>query len=375
MVQERAMKFQIASSKLLEYLQIVLGAVPGKTALPILGNVLMEAGDTGIMLAATDLEISISSIIEIKPEKKGSLTVPAKTFAEIIRELPETEVSISSENNRMEISTKSGQYKISGIAADEFPRIPEYASAKEIRIAGEEFVRMVRKTAFAVSADESRPALNGVLWQTSGEKMVMVATDGHRLAKISLENTKLRGIAEDLIIPPKALNAVVKLIGDQKKEIGVVFGEKNIMFRVGSTIISSKLFEGPYPNFDQVIPTDNDKRLILSKNDLAAAVRRVSILSNSLTHQVKFGLDRNKLLLSATNIDLGGEAKEELVCEYKHDKMELGYNATYVEEILRQMDSEEVVFELSSPVSAGVIYAADRTDDYLCLIMPLRLAD
>lgn len=369
------MKFHIASSKLLEYLQIVLGAVPGKTALPILGNVLMEAGDSGIMLAATDLEISISSIIELKPDKNGALTVPAKTFTEIIRELPETEVSVTAENNRMDITTKSGHYKISGIAADEFPRIPEYATAKEIRMPGDEFVRMVRKTTFAVSVDESRPALNGVLWQTSGDKMVMVATDGHRLAKIALDNTKLRGIAEDLIIPPKALNAVVRLIGDQKKDIGVVFGEKNIMFRIGSTVISSKLFEGPYPNFDQVIPTDNDKRLILSKDDLASAVRRVSILSNSLTHQVKFGLEKDKLLLSATNVDLGGEAKEELLCEYKHDKMELGYNATYIEEILRQIDSDEVVFELSSPVSAGVVYAADRTDDYLCLIMPLRLAD
>jgi len=369
------MKFQIATSKLLEFLHIVLGAVPSKSALPILGNILIESTDNGIMLAATDLEISISTIIDVKPEKTGSLTIPAKMFADIMRELPETDVAITAESNRLEVVTKTGHFKISGIPADEFPRIPEYLTAKEVKLSGEDFVKMVRKTSFAVSGDESRPALNGVLWQTAGDKMVMVATDGHRLAKISVDNTKLKGLSEDLIIPPKAMNAVMKLIGDKHKEIGVVFGDKNIMFRIGSTVISSKLFEGPYPNFDQVIPVDNDKRLVIRKDDLLSSVRRVSILSNSLTHQVKFSVDKNKLTLSATNIDLGGEAKEELPCEYKYDKMELGYNATYIEDILKQMDSEDVVFELSSPVSAGIIYAADRTDDYLCLVMPLRLAD
>ena len=369
------MKFGIATSKLLELLNMILGAVPSKSALPILGNVLIEARDKEIQFAATDLEISISSLIEAKPEKTGSTTIHAKTLAEIVRELPETEVLIAAENDRMEISTKTGHFKMSGIPADEFPRIAEYNSAKEITIPAADFMRMVRKTSFAVSADESRPALNGMLWQTTGDKMVMVATDGHRLAKVALENTKLRGISDDIIVPPKAMNAVVKLIGEAHKEVGVLFGEKNVMFRVGSTVISSKLFEGPYPNFDQVIPTDNDKRLIVNKNALASAVRRVSILSNSLTHQVKFSLGKNKLQLSATNVDLGGEAKEELPCEYKDEKMELGYNASYVEEILKQTDGEEVVMELSSPVSAGIIYSADRTEDYLCLIMPLRLAD
>ena len=369
------MKFQIAKSKLFEFLNIVLGAVPTKSALPILGNVLIEARDAGIMFAATNLEISISTVLEMKVEEAGSLTVHAKTLTDIIRELPETEITVSADKNRLVMLTKTGEFKISGIPGDEFPRIPEYNTAKEIRLPAGDFVNMVRKTSFAVSQDESRPALNGVLWQTSGDKMVMVATDGHRLAKIAIDNTTLRGLADDLIVPPRALNAVVKLIAEHEKEIGVVFGEKNIMFRVGPSVISSKLFEGPYPNFDQVIQLDNDKRLVIQKDELMSAVRRVSILSNSLTHQVKLSIGKNKMVLSATNVDLGGEAKEDLTCEYKHEKMELGYNATYIEEILKQMDSDEVVFELSSPVSAGIVFSADRTEDYLCLIMPLRLAE
>jgi DNA polymerase-3 subunit beta len=369
------MKFKIIASKLLDLLHFVQGAVPSKSTLPILGNVLIDAKDTELQLAATDLEISIVSLMDIKPEESGSITVPAKTLIEMVREFPETEIVVSAKDDRMEITTKTGHYKISGIPADEFPRIAQYNSAKEIRIPTGDFVKMVRKTAFAVSIDESRPALNGILWQTSGDKMVMVATDGHRLAKIAVENTRLRGATDDIIVPPKAVNAVVRLIGDTHKEIGVIFGDKSVMFRVGSTVISSKLFEGPYPNFDQVIPRDNDKRLILNREDLISAVRRVSILSNSLTHQVRFRLGENTLVLSATNTDLGGEAKEELPCEYKEEKMELGYNASYIEEILRQVDGEEAVFELSSPVSAGIVYSADRTEDYLCLIMPLRLAD
>jgi DNA polymerase-3 subunit beta len=365
----------MAASKLLELLQIVLGAVPGKSPLPILGNILIDAKDNGITLSATDLEIAISTTIDIKPDKTGAITVQAKTITDIIRELPDTNVTITADSNRVEIATKTAHFKVSGIAADEFPRLAEYTAAKEIRMPSEDFSKMVRKTVFAVSTDESRPALNGVLWQTAGDKMIMVSTDGHRLAKISLDNRKLRGVADDLIIPPKALSAVTRLISDKEKEIGVVFGEKNIMFRIGLTTISSKLFEGPYPNFDQVIPTDNDKRLIVRRQDLLAAVRRVSILSNSLTHQVKFTIDKNKLLLSATNVDLGGEAREELPCEYKSEKMDVGYNASYIEDILKQVDSEEVVFELASPVSAGVVYAADRTEDYICLIMPLRLVD
>jgi len=369
------MKIKISKSKLLELLQVVLTAVPSKTALPILGNILLEATEDELRLAATDLEISISTKIAMKPDKTGTVTVPAKTFSDIIRELPETDVTVNVDNSRVEVSTKTSNFKLSGIASSEFPKIPEYNHQTELKLGGNELVKMVRMTSFAVSMDESRPALNGILWQTSGDKMTMVATDGHRLAKISLDNTKLKGLNDDIIVPPKAMNAIVKLIGDRQDEVGVLFGDKNIMFRVEDTVISSKLFEGPYPNYDQVIPQDNDKRMLVSRELLASSVRRVSILSNSLTHQIKFTLGNNKLILSAANVDLGGEAKEELPCEYKNDKMELGYNASYIEDILKQISSEEVVFELSSPVSAGVIYAGDRTDDYLCLIMPLRLAD
>lgn len=374
------MKFAISKSQFEEVLQIVLNAIPSKTTLPILGNILVNAGENDISFSATDLDISISTTINIKPAKKGIFTIPAKTINEIVRELPQSEIEIEVSNNRIELRAERGSYKVSGISPDEFPRLPEYKRAKEIKIAGKDISKMIRKTQFAVSMDETRPALNGILWQTSGDKMVMVATDGHRLARMRIDNPKLSGLTDDLIIPPKAMNYLTRLIGDKDVEIGIVFGEKNIHFSVPKedgafTLISSRLIEGPYPNYEQVIPTDNDKRVILNREELHSSVRRVAILSNSLTHQVRFAMEKNKLELSATNVDLGGEAKEVLPCEYAGERLELGYNANYVMDVLKQIDGEDVVFELATPVSAGIIYAGDRKEDYLCLIMPLRLAE
>ena len=374
------MKFTISKSQFEEVLQIVLNAIPSKTTLPILGNILVNAGEKEITFSATDLDISISTSVNIKSSKPGIFTLPAKTINEIVRELPQSDIEVEVTNNRIELKSERGSYKVSSISPDEFPRLPEHKKAKEIKIPGKDISKMVRKTQFSVSVDETRPALNGILWQTSGDKMVMVATDGHRLARIRIDNPKLTGLTDDLIVPPKAMNYLHRIVGDNDIEVGIVFGDKNITFSIPSeegsdTIISSRLIEGPYPNYEQVIPTDNDKRVIVNREELHASVRRVAILSNSLTHQVKFVVSKNKLELSATNVDLGGEAKEVMPCEYEGDKLILGYNANYVTDVLKQIDSEEVVFELSTPVAAGVMYAADRKEDYLCLIMPLRLAD
>lgn len=371
------MKFTIAKSKIFSSVQEVLNAVPTRTTLPVLSNMLMEVTDSKLMLAATDLDISMITTIPISTTKKGSITIPAKTFAEILRELPESEIEISVSENRMELKVERGSYKISGIPSDEFPKLPSVSLAKQIKIPSEDLSRMIRKTVFAVSADETRPALNGVLWQTSGKAMQMVATDGHRLARISLKNTKLKGLHEDIIIPPKVLNLLVKLLGEGEKEVGVIFGENNIIFNLGDSILASRLIEGPYPNFEQVIPKDNDKSLVINKDLLVSTVRRVSILSNTLTHQIKFSLRKDNLELSSTNFDLGGEAKETISCDYTAEPMEIGYNASYVLDILRQIEGDEVIFELGTPVSAGMLHSPEKKEeeDSLYLIMPLRLAE
>jgi len=371
------MKFSIPKSKIFSCVQTVMNAVPTRTTLPILSNLLLEVIDSKLKIAATDLDTSVITTIPITATKKDAITIPARTFYDILRELPESDVDIQVTENRMELKADRGVYKLSGIPAEEYPKLPVVNLAKEIKMSGSELVGMIKKTIFSVSTDETRPALNGVLWQTSTNNMRMVATDGHRLAKISYKNTKLKGLHEDIIIPPKVLNLLTKLSEGEDKQIGVIFGENSIIFNLEDTILASRLIEGPYPNFEQVIPKDSDKKLVINKELLNGAVRRMSILANTLTHQVKFSLKKDNLELSSANFDLGGEAKESVPCSYAGEPMVIGYNASYVLDVLKQMDGDDVVFELSTEVSAGKIYSTEKKEgeDYLCLLMPLRLAE
>lgn len=376
------MKFLVPKSILLESVQNLLSVVPSRTTLPVLSNILLETNSNKLKIAATDLDVSMITTVPIRVIERGAITVPAKTFVEIIRESPETDIEVSSTDTRVEIKIEKGMYKLSGMPKDEFPKLPEVKKALQIKIPGKELSKMIRKTIFAVSADETRPALNGVLWQTKGEWMQMVATDGHRLAKISQKNKKLKGLNEDVIIPPKVLNLLMKLVGEKDVEAGVIFSENNIIFCLDDVTLSSRLIEGPYPNFDQVIPKDNDKKLTANKDLLMSTVKRVAILANTLTHQVKFSLKKGSLDLSSVNFDVGGEAKETMKCDYRAEHMDIGYNANYILDVLKQMDGEEVTFDLATSVSAGVVHSTQKTEeaekageDYLCLLMPLRLVE
>lgn len=371
------MKFSLTKSKFSQALQSVLQVVPNKTTLPILSNILVEALEGKLKLSATDLDMSISASVDATVSRKGSVAVPARILSEIVRELPEAELHVESTANRVELKIPNGSYKIASVSPDDFPKLPVINSKKEVKVGGEELVKMIRKTTFACSTDETRPALNGVLWQQKGEKMIMVATDGHRLARVASTNAKLKGVTEDLIIPPKVLNLIPKFVDAAKeKEIGVIFGDNSIIFNLGETVLTSRLLEGPYPNFEQVIPQTADKKLTINREELAGAVRRVSILSNALTHQVRFSIKKGSVTLSTNNADVGGEGRETLNCDFVGEALELGYNAIYIQEILGKIEGAEVSFDLSSPVAAGVIYSPLMSrEDFLCLVMPLRLAD
>ncbi|MEZ5357446.1 MAG: DNA polymerase III subunit beta [Candidatus Zixiibacteriota bacterium] len=369
------MKFSLPKSRLTGYLQSVLSVVPAKSTLPILSNILLECLDKKLKLSATDLDVTITATIDAEVSKKGSAVIPGRMLFDIVKDLPESEVTFEGTANRVEIKVPNGSYKLGGVSPDEFPELPIVNLKKQVTVEADALVNMIKRTTFACSNDETRPALNGVLWQTKGDKMTMVATDGHRLAKVSVENKKLKGLNDDVIIPPKVLDLIPKFIDDQK-EIGIIFEENRIVFNLDDVIVSSRLIEGPYPNYEAVIPETADKKMIIARNDLSSSVRRVAILSNSLTHQVKFSVKNNQLMLSTTNTDVGGEAKENLACEFKGESIEIGYNAGYVNDILNKLESDEVVFELSTPVSAGLIYSSEiNKEDFLCLLMPLRLTE
>lgn len=370
------MKFTISKSSLSGYLQAVLQVTPSKPTLPILANLMIEALDKKLKISATDLDISICATLECSVAKTGAIAVPAKILSDIVRELPESDMRFEQSGSRLEIKTATGTYKIATASVEDYPTLPAINLKQQIKLPAVELRQMIQRTTFSCSTDETRPALNGSLWQTKGDTMVMVATDGHRLSRVSVANKKLKGISEDVIVPPRALNMITKLAQDSADEIGVIFGDNNLSFNLGDIVLTTRLIEGPYPNYEQVIPKNNTRKLQVNRDILAAAVKRVSIFSSALTHQVRFSLSDSKLKLSTANTDVGGAAEEIVPCEFSGDPLELGYRASYITDILSRIEEEEIIFELESSVSSGVVYGVNTNkNDYLCLIMPLRLAE
>ena len=398
------MKVVIEREELVRGIQVVLDIVPSKSALPVLSNILVDATPDGINLSATDLDISIICGINGKVEEPGSTTVPARKFNEIIRELPDESIRLEASEGRVTIKRQSGlegTYALMSVPAEEFPELPSEIEGPEMNFGGEDdenndglngdlIRQMVAKTVFAVSRDETRPVLNGVLWQVREGRMTMVATDGHRLVKFSksLPGPQGKQVVTEAIVPPRPLNHLVKLLSGGSTLEQIKFGQNHLLFTLSDgrdvdgegaqTIrLYTRLMEGPYVDYEQVIPTGNQKRLYVSNSVLAPAVRRVAILASSQTHQVKIELGENKILLSPNSQEIGGEAQETIEAQYSDEAMSIGYNSGYLSDVLKRIDSDDIVFELDSPVTAGIIRPVDQVEgeDYLCLLMPLRLND
>ncbi|MBT3784811.1 DNA polymerase III subunit beta, partial [bacterium] len=266
------MKLSVTRSELWRGIDTVLDAVPSKPALPVLSNILLVAEKDGLSLAATDLDLSIRTQIVAAVERPGSITVPARTFAEITREWPEAELTIEVSDDRLrlsgslgEVEGSEGAYSLSGMPADDFPGMPERLSGLSLELDKIEGLdsqglgKMISKTAFAVSRDDTRPVLNGVLWRIDAEGMLMVATDGHRFAhyrkKLNLGD-EVQGEGADAIMPPQALSQVVKLLGGTDELVRVTLGESQVLFDLGATQLLSRLIEGPYVDYTQVIPKE-----------------------------------------------------------------------------------------------------------------------
>jgi DNA polymerase-3 subunit beta len=383
------MKLSVNRNELWQGIDTVLDAVPSKPALPVLANILLVAEDNTLALSATDLDLSIRTEVPATVEQKGRITVPARTFAEIAREWPEAELSILVENDRLRLSgdlgdaeSGEGAYSLSGMAADEFPSMPTSLEGVSISLGDSEelsaklLLDMINKTSFAVSKDDTRPVLNGVLWRIDSEGMEMVATDGSRLAcyRRSLDLGVQSDQEAGVIVPPQALTQMGKLLSGHDGAIEVTLGETQLFLSTGTTHLLSRLIEGPYVDYAQVIPKENDKNLRVDIDRLLPTVRRVSILSSSYTRQVRLKLDVSSIELSAASPEIGGEAREQIPASFDGEEMEIGYNAQFLMEILRKMDTQTVRFELNNNVTAALLKPdqIEEGEDYFCLLMPLR---
>ncbi|MFN5581164.1 DNA polymerase III subunit beta [Gemmatimonas sp.] len=370
------MKFTISREKLQEGLQAVTAAVPAKTTLPVLANLLVETTDRGIRFSATDLDIAVSTEVSADVESPGAITIPAKKLSEIARELPPSPVKISaSGEQRVTLECGRSKFKLLGLPRDEFPTFPSVRFNDSWRVKSGELQKLISHTAFAASTEESRPILNGVLWELREERMRMVATNGHRLAKMELLVDSSSAPPGDLIVPPKALEQIRRLF-PAEEELEIARGDNHLGFRSPFTSVFTRLVEGPYPNYEQVIPKDNDRYALADKAALMSALKRMSVIASDQTHRIKMSFNTGMLKFSVTTPDLG-EASDELPVTYTGDQLDIGFNATYLLEILRFMPTEQVRLTFKAPERAATIEPEGWDDPakYLCLVMPLRLMD
>lgn len=370
------MRLTISREKLQEGLNAVTASIPGKTTLPVLANILVETTERGIKLSGTDLDIAVSTEVAADVETSGAVTIPAKKLSEIARELPPAPVRIAAiGEQRITLECGRSRFKLLGLPRDEFPTFPAVKFDDNWRIRSGDLQKLILHTAFAVSTEESRPILNGVLWELRPDRMSMVATNGHRLAKMSVPVNAESAPSNDLIIPPKALEQVRRLFpAEEELEIGR--GENHIGFRSPFTAVYTRLIEGPYPNYEQVIPKDNDRVAIADKAALVSALKRMSVVASDQTHRIRLSFNSGLLKFSVQTPDLG-EAQDELPIRFTGDQLDIGFNASYLLEILRYIPTDDVRITLKAPERAATLEPEGWSDpaSYLCLVMPLRLVD
>jgi DNA polymerase-3 subunit beta len=372
------MKIVLTRGDLLKGITTVQSAVASKNTMPILANVLLEARDKKLEFVATDLDMGIRCSVNAEIVEKGNITINAKKLSDIVRELPEATVELEiDDSHKMILVCEKSTFKIHGLPKDDFPILPEVKRDKVFKIKGALLQEMIRKTIFAVSTDETRYVLNGVYFQVEGGKLRMVATDGHRLAFIE---KKLEGKNEDkasVIIPTKTLNELTKIISDLGKGkeeeiiVEVIATDNQIKFVIEGVEIISRLIEGQFPNYEQVIPKESDKKIEASIALLAAATRRVAILTSEKSNSIRYQAKNNKLTISSKTPDMG-EAKEEIDVDYKGEEISIAYNAKYVLDVLKNVGTDSVNIELTQPLSPGILRPKGDAD-YLCVIMPMRV--
>jgi DNA polymerase-3 subunit beta len=370
------MRFTISREKLQEGLAAVTASIPTKTTLPVLANILVEATDKGIRLSGTDLDIAVTTEVAADVEATGAITVPAKKLSEIARELPPAPVRIAAAGEqRITLDCGRSHFKILGLPRDEFPSFPSVRFNESWRIRSGDLQKLIAHTAFAVSTEESRPILNGVLWELRADSMRMVATNGHRLAKMEMQIKATGAPSSDLIVPPKALEQIRRLFPEDE-ELEIARGDNHLGFRSPFTAVYTRLIEGPYPNYDQVIPRDNNRVAIADRAALTSALRRMSVIASDQTHRIRLSFNAGMLKFSVQTPDLG-EAQDELAVRYTGDPLDIGFNANYVLEILRYIPTDEVRLTFKAPERAATLEPEGWSDSasYLCLVMPLRLLD
>lgn len=370
------MKFIVSSSYLLKQLQVLGSVINSSNTLPILDNFLFELNKKVLTVSASDLETTMSATLEIESKDTGSVAVPAKLLLDILKTFPEQPLTFTvEENSTIEISSNSGKYAIAYALGDEFPKSVQLENPSSTVVPAEVLATAISKTIFAAGNDDLRPVMSGVFFQFSPEGLIFVATDAHKLVKYQRTDVKASQVA-DFIMPKKPLNILKGILGASETEVKIEYNDANATFSFENYILTCRLIDGKYPNYEAVIPKENPNKLIIDRTQFFNSVRRVAIFSNKTTHQIRLKIAGAELNISAEDIDYSNKAEERLTCDYQGDDMQIGFNSRFLLEMLTNLQSDEIQLEMSMPNRAGILTPVDGLDEgetITMLVMPVML--
>ena len=370
------MEITVSKFELLRELTATQGVVERKTTIPILSNYLFEASGDKLSLTATDLDLSLRTSCSAKVKKEGSCTIPARKLYDYVRLLPDADITIKLlENHWVSIRCGRSNTKMVGMARSNFPSLPVFPTAGAIKIPAQVLRSMIAKTGFAIATEESRYTLNGALMVLKPESITMVATDGHRLAHVERSGEKFEGVSGEMktLVPKKAMDELKSLLDEDVESIEFAKDESTLFFRVGARLLTSRQLTGQFPNFEAVLPKDNNKSVTINGEELGAAISRVAQFADERSRAVRLKLEKGELKLSASSTE-AGESEDSIEVAYNGDPMAIGFNAQYLIDFIKASGASEVKLELKDPQSAGQLRPAEGEDyKYRYIVMPMRI--
>jgi len=372
------MKFIVSSSQLLKQLQVLSGVISTSNTLPILDNFLFELSENELKISASDLETTMSTIIEVQSDSQGSIAVPSRILLDTLKTLPNQPLTFKIEgSNEVEITSEQGNYGMPYFDGSEFPTAVSLENPSTTIIPANVLANAVSKTIFATGNDDLRPVMSGVFFQFGTENLTFVATDAHKLVKYTRTDVKADEAAE-FIMPKKPLNILKGILAVSDADVSVSYNESNAKFTFDNIDLICRLIDGKYPNYNAVIPKENPNKLIIPRGSFLNSTKRVSIFSSKTTHQIRLKMAGTELNISAEDIDFSNKADERLNCDYQGDDLEIGFNSRFLTEMLNNLSSDNVQLEMSLPNRAGILTPADGTEEgeeITMLVMPVMLSN
>ncbi|MCF8364284.1 MAG: DNA polymerase III subunit beta [Bacteroidales bacterium] len=373
------MKFIVSSALLLKNLQSIGGVVSSNNTLPILDDFLFEISEGNLRVTASDLETTMSVMLKLTlSEDEGKVAIPARILIDTLKTFADVPVTftINEENFSVEMTAGEGKYKLNGHNGNEYPETPTIDNGNSFEISSDSLAEAISKTVFAAGNDELRPVMSGVLMELTEDSISFVATDAHKLVRYSRKDIKPQR-EESIILPTKPLNQIKHILQTDENHVKVEYNEKNAFFGFGNIRLICKLIVGKYPNYRAVIPAENPNKLQLERALLLNTIKRVSLFANQSTHQIRFKISGQSLELSAEDIDYSNEAVETINCNYDGENLEIGFNSKFMQEMLSNISTREVLIEMSQPNRAGLIHPIETSnqsdEDILMLVMPVML--